>query len=259
MTGYDYTRAWFDFAFENPAAKVQHTALYCWIVELNNRLGWKKQFGLPTADTMEGLSIGNRATYMNALGDLQQWGFVRVVQKSSNQHQACVIELCLYENEQAQVQALDKAIMLNTGLPVQNRTGIDTGSGTSGGSSTGTGSGTGSVRIDKPLNHETNKPVERGDKPPSESGSLTRTGASNFTKPTLSEVADYFADKTNNRRQSQEFAGRFTDYYTSNGWRVGKNPMKDWQATVRNWISKEPEKWISPDTNSPRPKPRVVV
>ncbi len=30
-------------------------------------------------------------------------------------------------------------------------------------------------------------------------------------------------------------ADRFIDYYQANGWRVGKNPMKDWKATVRNW------------------------
>lgn len=32
---------------------------------------------------------------------------------------------------------------------------------------------------------------------------------------------------------------RFVDYYTANGWRVGKNPMKDWKATVRLWNGKE--------------------
>jgi len=30
-------------------------------------------------------------------------------------------------------------------------------------------------------------------------------------------------------------AQRFWDYYESNGWRVGRNPMKDWKAAVRNW------------------------
>ena len=25
------------------------------------------------------------------------------------------------------------------------------------------------------------------------------------------------------------------DYYDSNGWKVGKSPMKDWQAACRNW------------------------
>jgi hypothetical protein len=28
---------------------------------------------------------------------------------------------------------------------------------------------------------------------------------------------------------------RFVDFYTSNGWKVGKNSMKDWKAAVRAW------------------------
>ena len=28
---------------------------------------------------------------------------------------------------------------------------------------------------------------------------------------------------------------RFVDYYSANGWKVGKNPMKDWRAAVRTW------------------------
>ena len=31
----------------------------------------------------------------------------------------------------------------------------------------------------------------------------------------------------------------FMDYYAANGWKVGRNPMKDWKATVRNWARKE--------------------
>jgi hypothetical protein len=28
---------------------------------------------------------------------------------------------------------------------------------------------------------------------------------------------------------------KFQDYYESNGWRVGKNPMKSWQSSMNNW------------------------
>ena len=28
---------------------------------------------------------------------------------------------------------------------------------------------------------------------------------------------------------------RFVDFYSSKGWMVGKNKMKDWKAAVRNW------------------------
>lgn len=35
----------------------------------------------------------------------------------------------------------------------------------------------------------------------------------------------------------------FYDYYESNGWRVGKTPMKDWQAAIRNWVRNEQTKY----------------
>ena len=51
-----------------------------------------------------------------------------------------------------------------------------------------------------------------------------------FTHPTVEEVEDYINEKGYNID-----AHKFIDYYTANGWRVGKSPMKDWKAAVRNW------------------------
>ena len=31
----------------------------------------------------------------------------------------------------------------------------------------------------------------------------------------------------------------FLDYYTANGWMLGRSPMKNWQAAVRRWCRKE--------------------
>lgn len=61
----------------------------------------------------------------------------------------------------------------------------------------------------------------------------TRT-AKRFTPPTVEEVQTYCQERQNNID-----AERFVDYYTSNGWKVGKNAMKDWKATVRTWEKKE--------------------
>ena len=55
-----------------------------------------------------------------------------------------------------------------------------------------------------------------------------------FTPPTVDEVKAYCTEKA-----YALDADRFIDYYTSNGWRVGKNPMKDWKAAVRTWSRKE--------------------
>ncbi len=51
-----------------------------------------------------------------------------------------------------------------------------------------------------------------------------------FTPPTLDEVKDYCFERGNNVD-----AEKWYDYYSSNGWKVGKNPMKDWKAAVRTW------------------------
>lgn len=54
--------------------------------------------------------------------------------------------------------------------------------------------------------------------------------AKRFTRPTFEEVEQYCHER-NNKVNAQ----RFLDYYDSNGWKVGKNPMKDWKAAVRRW------------------------
>ena len=51
-----------------------------------------------------------------------------------------------------------------------------------------------------------------------------------FVPPTLEEVQAYCQERNNSVD-----AERFIDYYTSNGWLVGKNKMKDWKASVRTW------------------------
>lgn len=55
-----------------------------------------------------------------------------------------------------------------------------------------------------------------------------------FTPPTLPEVQAYVTDKN-----YPVDPNRFLDYYASNGWKVGRNSMKDWKAAVRGWASKE--------------------
>lgn len=58
-----------------------------------------------------------------------------------------------------------------------------------------------------------------------------------FTKPTLSEIEDFI-----NENNYIVNATKFFDYYESNGWKVGRNSMKDWKAAVRSWEAKEQER-----------------
>lgn len=54
--------------------------------------------------------------------------------------------------------------------------------------------------------------------------------AKRFIKPSLEDIKAYCSE-----RENFVDAQRFLDYYESNGWKVGKNAMKDWKAAVRTW------------------------
>ena len=56
-----------------------------------------------------------------------------------------------------------------------------------------------------------------------------------FAPPTLENVSEY----CRKMGYTNVDAARFIDFYTSNGWMVGKNRMKDWKAAVRNWDRRE--------------------
>lgn len=55
-----------------------------------------------------------------------------------------------------------------------------------------------------------------------------------FKKPSLKEVTDLFKEKG-----YEYLAENFYNYYESNGWKIGRNPMKSWTATVAQWVSRE--------------------
>ena len=55
-----------------------------------------------------------------------------------------------------------------------------------------------------------------------------------FVKPTVEEVADYCRENG-----YAVDAQHFIDHYSANGWKVGRNAMKDWKAAVRTWVKRD--------------------
>lgn len=62
----------------------------------------------------------------------------------------------------------------------------------------------------------------RADKPP----------RPRFSPPSEDEAITFFGEQGASTLEAEKFC----DYYTANGWRTGKNAMKDWKAAARNWI-----------------------
>ena len=115
--------------------------------------------------------------------------------------------------------------------------------------------------IEHPLNtHTTNdelntnhKPLTINHKPLTTNQELVikdnGAKAKRFMPPTLDQVQNYCNERLNNVD-----ANKFIDHYTSNGWLVGKNKMKDWKAAIRTWEKSNFDK----PSSTPQQKPFVV-
>lgn len=113
MTGYELSRNWFDWCFENPEKiNPNHTAIYFFAIEHCNRMGWKNKFGFPSQMTMEALGIKKHQTYIKYFNDLVEWGFFILVEKSRNQYSANIISLNNAMTKNG--KALDKANIKHT-------------------------------------------------------------------------------------------------------------------------------------------------
>lgn len=108
MNGYELSRKWFDWCFENPELiSPNHSALYFFAVEHCNRMGWKKKFGFPTTMAKDAIGIKSYNTYIKTLNDLVEWGFIEMIERSKNQYSSNIIALSYFDK--AIDNALDKA------------------------------------------------------------------------------------------------------------------------------------------------------
>lgn len=82
------------------------------------------------------------------------------------------------------------------------------------------------VAVSDLKNENSESPIETIQTPKEQSGG----GRKRFTIPTPEEVQMY-CDERKNGISGQQFC----DFYSSKGWRVGSQPMKDWKAAVRTW------------------------
>lgn len=59
----------------------------------------------------------------------------------------------------------------------------------------------------------------------------------------IKEVVDYFILKGSNKKDGE----KFYYFYESNGWKVGKNKMKNWKMAASGWVSRD--KQTKPDSD----------
>ena len=167
MNGYELSRNWFDWCFENPEKiKPNHTALYFFAVEHCNRLGWKKKFGMPTTMAMEAIGIKSYNTYINTLNDLVEWGFIEMIQRSKNQYSANIVAISNFDK--ALDKALDEALIKHGSKQIES---IDS--------------------IDK---QETSKQINNEQQPPSLEEVIEYFDENGYTKESATKMFEYYEE-----------------------------------------------------------------
>ena len=155
------------------------------------------------------ICLENETAIKSALNELKKYGYLIVTKLKPNESSSGRFEYIynIYEQPHTEKQAIEKQGLEN--LPLENQ-----------------GLENQGQYITKELN--TNKLNK--DKENKEYKEEAKPQHSKFIKPTLEEVKAYCLERKNNID-----AETFIDYYTANGWQVGKRPMKDWRAAVRTW------------------------
>jgi len=113
INGYNLTKQWFNFCQSTDQnVKPIHTAIYMYTIYLCNSLRWKPVFQLPTSETMKVLGISNYTTYRVALEEIIRFGFIIMIEKSSNQYTAN--RICLVQNRSSTVLSTVSGTVLST-------------------------------------------------------------------------------------------------------------------------------------------------
>lgn len=81
------------------------------------------------------------------------------------------------------------------------------------------------------LKEKENKEREKKDTAQALTARTLSNSVKKFSPPSLEELETYCKE---NKLEYVD-AQKFMNYYESNGWRVGRNPMKDWRAAARSW------------------------
>ena len=73
-------------------------------------------------------------------------------------------------------------------------------------------------------------------------GEGKKESASRFVPPTIAEVREYCLERGNSIDPEA-----FIAFYSSKGWKVGREPMTDWRSAVVTWEKREAKNKPAPD------------
>ena len=213
-SSYLLSRQWFDFALENPELiNVNQTALYVWLIDLNNRRGWAVKFNFNTNDACDCIGVKNRKTVWAALNKLVEFGFVSMIYKANAPGKASVISIV--NNRVSSNGCLDKSLIIQS----DKRTGKET--------------------VKEQLRDRSRPGSGTMDGHSIKQGNRKQINNKTFVPPTLNEVITY----CNEKGHGAELAKQIFEYYEAGDWHDSNDaPVLRWKQKFLRWFKESDQK-----------------
>lgn len=112
MNTYLISKAFFEKIYDIPEAKPPDIALFFYIIDLANRLGWPKHVPLKTDVTLASIKVGNRKTLKRSLENLNNWRIIEIISWAKNQYDATnIVRIKCFD---IKAKALSKAVQMQS-------------------------------------------------------------------------------------------------------------------------------------------------
>jgi hypothetical protein len=212
VTGYQLTKAFYAKLEQTEEmqtyAKSHHLSLYTWICELRNRTSMEV-LDLPREYTMRMALIGSPTTLKNCIDDLAKWEIIEIIASGRNSWTgATKVKLaCSF---------LNSYCTASEQLPNSRRTATEHNKNSITNKTSKTDNGV-------PIDFSVSSTAVQLDK------------AGKMIRPTLELLTKYILTLDGGTRAMAE---EMYDHYGSNGWKVGKVPMTNWNRAASKWVRK---------------------
>ncbi|MCD2492751.1 hypothetical protein LQE92_08930 [Lacrimispora sp. NSJ-141] len=180
-------------------------ALWHALMSIANKAGWPDMFTV--ASSVLGLRAGlNAQAIKRARNQLAQNGYISWQPRGGNLSAMYHIQSLVVQNDTKNVPQSEPQVVPQSGPQSEPQV----------------------VPQSVPINKHKLKQIQKKD---------SNESKEKFTPPTVDEVRAYCVSRGNKINPDT-----FVNFYSSKGWMVGKNKMKDWKACVRTWEQTEKEK-----------------
>lgn len=223
-----------DWLILNPSVSSDDIALWYALMNLNNISGWQKEFTVAISTIIDRSRLSRSAIYRSR-NKLVQLGRIATRERGGNQ-------CSLYEIIPFSVSHGGTHNGTNNGTQEPKKEPVSpngTQSGTQSGTQPGTQSGTQSGTIIQTKGNETKESNTGSGIPPPPRVLFMKPDAGQLETHFFNELRRLKFPAENLENEAKIFTEKFLGYYNSNGWKVGRNAMKDWKAAATGWIHRD--------------------